>query len=69
MPMGASVGRGLVHTTAAIELRRGPYLLDQQPDGITIRWRTSDAVRYTAVVRYGKSPLALEQATPAREVG
>ena len=58
-----------VRSASAIELRRGPFLMNQRPDGITIRWRTSDAARYTSVVRYGKTPCSLDKAVPAREIG
>lgn len=60
---------GISTTSAqAIELRRGPYLLNQRPDGITVRWRTNDAVRHTAVVRYAETPYAFTKAVEATEL-
>ncbi|MBT3270005.1 metallophosphoesterase family protein [Candidatus Poribacteria bacterium] len=52
----------------AVELRRGPYLLNQRPDGITARWRTGDAVRHTSVLRYGETPYVLDHAVAAERV-
>jgi acid phosphatase type 7 len=52
----------------SIELRRGPYLLNQRPDGITVRWRTSEAVRHTSVLRYGDTPNVLDHAVAATAV-
>ncbi len=51
----------------ALELRRAPYLLNQRPDGITVRWRTSD-LRHTSVLRYGDTPNVLGQAVAATAV-
>lgn len=51
-------------SAGAVELRRGPYLLNQRPDGVTVRWRTSD-VRYTSVLRYGETPYVLDHAVAA----
>ena len=72
-----STRRGLVATLvmlsvacagSAIELRRGPYLLNQRPDGITVRWRTSDAVHHTSVLRYGETPYVLDHAVAAEQL-
>ncbi len=51
----------------AAELRRAPYLQVPRIDGITIRWRTDDSVRYTSVVRFGLSPDKLDQSVAATE--
>ena len=53
-------------TTAARELRRGPYLQVPTPHGITIRWRTDKSVQGAAIVRYGRSPYRLDHAVAAR---
>jgi len=50
------------------ELRRGPYLQSQRPDGITVRWRTDASVRYTSVLRYGKDFDHLDRALAAEEI-
>ncbi len=50
------------------DLRRAPYLQVPTTDSITIRWRTDESARYTSVVRYGKSPDALDKAVEAREL-
>ena len=50
------------------DLRRGPYLQVQRPDGITIRWRTDDSVHDTALVRYGTTYENLEHIVVASPV-
>lgn len=55
-------------STQAADLRRAPYLQVPTPDSITIRWRTDESVRHTSVVRYGKSPDALDQTIEAKEL-
>lgn len=50
------------------DLRRAPYLQVPTTDSMTIRWRTDASVRYTSVVRYGKSPDALDLAVEAKEL-
>ncbi len=50
------------------ELRRGPYLQVQRPDGISIRWRTDASVHYTSVLRYGKDHDNLDRVVAAKEV-
>lgn len=52
----------------AADLRRGPYLQVQRPDGITIRWRTDDSVHDAALVRYGTSHEKLDQIAVAAPV-
>ncbi|MBI2806182.1 MAG: metallophosphoesterase family protein [Planctomycetes bacterium] len=55
-------------TAQSAELRRAPYLQVPTSTSMTIRWRTDDSVRYTSVVRFGKSPDKLESALEAREL-
>lgn len=55
-------------SVSGAELRRGPYLQTPTPESVTIRWRTDESVRYTSVVRFGKSPDALTQAIEAKEL-
>ena len=50
------------------DLRRGPYLQSQGPNGITVRWRTDTSVRYTSVLRYGKDFDHLDRAVAAMEI-
>lgn len=57
-----------VGSGSAVELRRGPYLQVQRPDGVSIRWRTDPLVRATSIVRYGTSPDTLDRALAATEV-
>jgi acid phosphatase type 7 len=52
----------------AAELRRGPYLQLQRPDGISIRWRTDASVRHTSVLRYGTDFNQLDKAVAAEEI-
>ena len=51
---------------SGIELRRAPYLLHQRPDGVTVRWRTSD-LHHTSVLRYGDTPYVLDHAVAATQ--
>jgi hypothetical protein len=57
----------VVRGSDSAELRRAPYLQVQRSDGISIRWRTDNSVRYTSVVRYGASYDKLDRSVPARE--
>lgn len=52
----------------AVELRRGPFLQMQRPEGVTIRWRTDKSTEGPAVVRYGTSPDDLNQAVGGQVV-
>ncbi len=59
---------GATHLATAADLRRGPYLQAQRTDGITIRWRTDDSVRDSALVRYGTRFDQLDQIVAAAPV-
>lgn len=61
------LGSGAFAFAQSAELRRGPYLQVQRPDGITVRWRTDASVRYSCVLRYGTDPDALDRAVSATE--
>lgn len=50
------------------ELRRAPYLQVPTSTSMTIRWRTDESVRFTAVVRYGSSPDKLDRVVEAQEL-
>lgn len=45
-----------INLLVGAEIRRGPYLLNPHPKGITIKWRTDDQIKSQISVRIGISP-------------
>ncbi|MCE9548009.1 MAG: metallophosphoesterase family protein [Planctomycetia bacterium] len=73
--IGISCGAlvGLLFALAALpaaagELRRAPYLLEANPAGVTVRWRTDTSSAGPALVRYGADPGKLDHAVLAIEI-